>query len=191
MATQPVSRYVVLAYDDGFSIEFLNRRLRPWWRRNGAEAGDLLADAIKDYDRLNQRAREFDDALMTDLRKAGGEQYARLAALAYRQALAAHKLVADLDGTPLLFSKENFSNGCIATVDVTYPSSPFFLLFSPTLLRAHADADDGLRAVCRGGAFPSRRTTSARIRWRTARSTAAESRPKRTRCRSKRAATCC
>jgi hypothetical protein len=136
VAAQPVSRYVVLAYDDGFSIEFLNRRLRPWWRRNGAEAGDLLADAIKDYDRLNQRAREFDDALMTDLRKAGGEQYARLAALAYRQTLAAHKLVADLDGTPLLFSKENFSNGCIATVDVTYPSSPFFLLFNPTLLRA-------------------------------------------------------
>jgi Glutaminase A six helical-hairpin domain/Domain of unknown function (DUF5127)/Domain of unknown function (DUF4964) len=135
VTSQPASRHIVLAYDDGFSIEYFNRRLRPWWRRNGAEASDLLSDAIRDYDRLNVRARAFDDALMADLRRAGGEPYAQLAALAYRQTLAAHKLVADLDGTPL-FSKENFSNGCIATVDVTYPSSPFFLLFSPALLRA-------------------------------------------------------
>ena len=60
----------------------------------------------------------------------------RWAYSSYRQTLAAHKLVVDTDGTLLYFSKENFSNGCIGTVDVTYPSAPFFLALQPKLLEA-------------------------------------------------------
>ena len=40
----------------------------------------------------------FDAELMTDLTKAGGEKYAKLAALAYRQCFAAGKFVADENG---------------------------------------------------------------------------------------------
>src|SRR5213078_4580002 len=99
-------------------------------------SAELLTAAEKDHERLAKECTQFDEQLMTDLRAAGGENYARLCALAYRQCLAAHKLVASEDGqTSLLFSKENFSNGCIDTVDVTYPSAPFFLLFNPTLLK--------------------------------------------------------
>jgi hypothetical protein len=133
---QPVSRFFMLAYDDLYSLEYFERKVRPWWRRKGQGAAELLRSARSDYASLAARSKAFDDELMADLRHAGGEQYARLAALAYRQTFAAHKLVADADGTPLYFPKENFSNGCIGTVDVFYPSAPFFLLLNPELLKA-------------------------------------------------------
>lgn len=132
----PTFRHLVIAYDDVFSIEYFERRLRPYWRRNGTEAIDMLRSALGDYENLEAQATDFDHKLMADLTQAGGEDYARLCALAFPQALAAHKLTADIDGTPLYFSKENFSNGSIDTVDVTYPSSPFFLLFNTELLKA-------------------------------------------------------
>jgi hypothetical protein len=136
VGASPVERRLVVAYDDLFSIEYFQRKLRPYWRRAGDGAAEMLKKAWSEYDALAGKSRSFDERLMADLTRVGGEKYARLAALAYRQTVAAHKLTADLDGTPLLFSKENFSNGCIATVDVTYPSAPFFLLFNPELLRA-------------------------------------------------------
>src|SRR5471030_1188006 len=136
VGARTLSRYLMLAYDDLYSIEYFERRERPWWRRHGAEASDLIRDARRDHASLLERSRRFDDELMADLRHAGGEKYARLAVLAYRQTLAAHKLVADLDGTAMFFHKENFSNGCISTVDVIYPSAPFTLLFNPQLLKA-------------------------------------------------------
>ncbi|HEX8141156.1 MAG TPA: DUF4965 domain-containing protein [Pyrinomonadaceae bacterium] len=131
-----VSRHMMLAYDDQFSVEYFNRKLRPYWRRGDVQAEALLKSAARDYLSVRERCRRFDVELMTDLQRVGGEEYAQIAALAYRQTIAAHKLAADWEGTPLFFSKENFSNGSIATVDVTYPSSPFFLLFNPQLLKA-------------------------------------------------------
>jgi len=131
---EPISRHLLLAYDDGYSIEYFHQKLRPFWRRKGMEMPELLQLAERDYATLRQKCKAFDEAILADLTKVGGEHYARLCALAYRQCVAAHKLVADKDGTPLYFSKENFSNGCIATVDVTCPSCPFFLLFNTKLL---------------------------------------------------------
>ena len=132
----PVSRHVLLAYDDVFSIEYFYRKIRPYWRRDGWGIAELLQAAERDYPGLTVRCAAFDTEIAQDLRQAGGEKFAALCALAYRQCIAAHKLAVDFDGTPLFLSKENFSNGCIATVDVTYPSAPFFLLLNPDLLRA-------------------------------------------------------
>jgi hypothetical protein len=135
-ASQSVSRHVLLSYTEGYAIEYLNRKLRPFWQRNGQTPQEMLELAEAQFLQLEQRGKKFDNELTTDLERAGGKPYAQLATLAYRQTLAAHGLAADMDGTPMLFPKENFSNGCISTVDVLYPSAPFFLFFNPALLEA-------------------------------------------------------
>ncbi|MHC4405810.1 MAG: glutaminase domain-containing protein, partial [Planctomycetota bacterium] len=136
VAEEPASQWLMLAYDDLHSIQYLGENLRPWWRRDGTEARDLLKTAAGQYADLSRRCRAFDAELTADLRRVGGLQYADLCAMAYRQAVAAHKLVAAQDGAPMFFSKECFSNGCIGTVDVAYPASPVFMLLSSDLLKA-------------------------------------------------------
>lgn len=127
---------IVLAYDDGFSVEYMNRKLRPYWRKDGWTASDLIQASIDEYNTIRETCLSHDRELMDDLRSMGDDTYAYLGALAFRQCIAAHKLVVDVDGTMLFFSKENFSNGCMGTVDVTYPSSPFFLLFNPDIMES-------------------------------------------------------
>jgi hypothetical protein len=136
VGVQPVARHLTVAYDDVYAIEYFRTKLRAYWRRNGAEAADMLQAAAKQRETLVAQCIALDRELMADLTHAGGEEYARICALAYRQCLAANKLAADAKGQPLLFPKENFSNGCIATVDVLYPMAPQFLLTSPALTKA-------------------------------------------------------
>ena len=131
-----VTRHVLMAYTEDYAIEYLGRKLRPYWQRNGQTVQDMLIAAENDLPSLQSRGKRFDEHLTADLKKSGGDAYAQLAVLAYRQTLAAHGFAADFDGTPMLFPKENFSNGCISTVDVLYPSGPFFLFFNPALLQA-------------------------------------------------------
>ncbi len=136
VSSTPVEKWLMLAYDDVYSIQYFEDKLQPWWRRNGAEPSEMLTKAAAEYAEILDRCRQFDEELTADAAQIGGPKYADLCALAYRQAFAAHKLVAAPDGAPLFFSKENDSNGCIATVDVAYPASPIFALLSNDLLKA-------------------------------------------------------
>jgi hypothetical protein len=131
-----VSRHIMLAYDEIYSINFLGRKLRPYWRRNGAGPAELLAAAEREYSNLVQRCENFDRDMMADLTRQGGARYAQMAALAYRQAIAGCGWAADANKQPLIFTKENTSNGCIATTDVFYPAAPLFLMMGPAYAKA-------------------------------------------------------
>ncbi|MDB6063802.1 MAG: Glutaminase [Pedosphaera sp.] len=136
VGAKPASRWLMLAYDDLYSIQYMKKDLRPYWRRNGWQAADLLKASGREYESLKKRCEAFDAELMADVTKVGGAKYAKLAALAYRQCFAAGKFVADENGQPIQFCKENHSNGCIGTSDVFYPMSPQFLLFGSSVAKS-------------------------------------------------------
>ena len=127
---------MAVAYDDEYSIQFMEKNLRAYWRKNGETAKDMFMQARDQYNDLVKACEKFDEELMKDLTDAGGVKYAKLCALAYRQSLASSKVVADDNGQPLMFSKENHSNGCIGTVDVFYPQSPHLIFLNPSLIKA-------------------------------------------------------
>lgn len=134
--TSNTNGYLMFAYDDGYSIQYFNNNLRPYWNRNNdSTIADQIVAAAKDYKKLMKESREFDKNLLAEATEVGGEEYAQLCALAYRQAIAAHKLIESPDGELLWLSKENFSNGSIGTVDITYPSAPMFLYYNPELVK--------------------------------------------------------
>lgn len=139
VGASPRSGSLLLAYDDGFGIELFERRLRPYWARKGVEISYAMKKVWHELYIAPKRTADRDPKqtqLSERARAVGGEAYERMLRLAFRQVMAGHKIVADWDGTPLMFSKENTSNGCIATVDVIYPACPFFLVHNPAMLRA-------------------------------------------------------
>jgi hypothetical protein len=136
VSDKPVSGYLMLAYDDIESIQYFGTNLKAWWTKGGTVTIDqILQSSASDFASVMDKCDNADKKVYLEALAAGGENYARLCVLAYRQSIAAHKLVKDPDGNTLFLSKENFSNGSIGTVDVTYPSSPLYLKYNPELLK--------------------------------------------------------
>ncbi|RYY17812.1 MAG: DUF4965 domain-containing protein, partial [Chitinophagaceae bacterium] len=136
LGTTPVSKQLIIAYNDRSSIHFFGQNLRPWWARDRTVTFEkMMLESVADHDSIILLCNRFDKQMYDQAQKAGGEEYAKLLVLAYRQSISAHKLVRNSEGEILFMSKENFSNGSINTVDVTYPSAPQYLLYNPELLK--------------------------------------------------------
>lgn len=136
ISDQSVSDYIMIGYDDVSSIQYFGKDLKAWWTQGGKVTMDnALQQAATEHNKVIDQCVDFDNALWNETIKAGGRKYADLCVLAFRQSIAAHKLTKDSLGNILFLSKENFSNGSIGTVDVTYPSAPLFLKYNPELLK--------------------------------------------------------
>ena len=129
------SSVLLIGYDDIASVNYFGRILPSYYARGGKTITQQLYEFYERKDEILSRCDAFDTQLLQKAEDAGGEDLRLIVSASYRQTIAAHKLVADTDGSILFISKENDSNGCAATVDVSYPSVPLFLLFNPELVR--------------------------------------------------------
>ena len=125
----------LFAYDDIDSMVYFGENLKAYWKNSGKTIEEAIKEAADEYVSLRKKCDDFSRKIEADALTKGGEKYSELLLLAYRQVMAAHKLVVDKEGNNLYISKECFSNGCAATVDVTYPSAPMYLLYNTELLK--------------------------------------------------------
>lgn len=126
------SDFLCVGYNETFSVEYFGEKLKPYWTKYYDSFEQVLNSAINEYELVNKKCDEFDAEFEKKV-IVQGKKYRDITALAYRQIIAAHKLC-EKDGKLLYFSKENSSNGCIATVDITYPTMPMYLIMNTDLV---------------------------------------------------------
>ena len=126
---------IVLAYDDIDAISYFGTPVQGWWKQSFDDIFSLMEASFADYSQIMASCQQLSDEICGEAEVVGGEKYKELVILAWRQTMAAHKLAADPQGKLICISKECFSDGDAATVDVTYPSAPVFLMYNPELLR--------------------------------------------------------
>ena len=119
----------IFAYDDLLSINYFGQWRKAYWTNTYATILDAIGAAFVDKKETLEKAAKIDKEIEEKAYEIGGESYAFLCNMSYRQAIAGHKLITDDEGNILFLSKENDSNGCIGTVDVSYPSVPLFMLY--------------------------------------------------------------
>ena len=126
---------LILAYDDLASINYFGEWRKAYWTTKYKTIQEAISAAFADQKKVYKQASEIDCEIEAKAKKIGGDEYAFLCVMSYRHAIAAHKLITDEDQNLIFLSKENDSNGCIGTVDVSYPSVPLFMLYNTEYIK--------------------------------------------------------
>ena len=118
-------------------VQFASERgvtyMRPLWKSWFATDAELIHFHYADFRHAWKLAQNYSDQLAVDAYKSGSSSYVDIVALSARQVLGATSFSGTPDN-PLIFLKEISSNGNCQTVDVIFPSAPFFLYTNPRWL---------------------------------------------------------
>ncbi len=135
--TSHAASYTLIGYDEIKDIEYFHKQYQAYWAHGGdVSIFDMFNMLNSSYASIMNRCRAFDKMIYDDAFAVAGKKYAEILSGSYRHVIAAHKLFKDDEGNLLFFSKENDSNGCVNTVDLTYPEAPLFLIYNPELQKA-------------------------------------------------------
>jgi len=129
------SSYMMFGYDEIYDMRYMDVNYKGYWARNGKTIQQAFAEFQSRYNEIMARCKEQDKVIYDDGLASGNDKYAEVLCASYRHCIAAHKIFEDNKGNLLFFSKENNSNGCVNTVDLTYPSAPLFLLYNTDLMK--------------------------------------------------------
>ena len=125
----------VIGYDDVYSIEYFGEQLKGLWTEKFKSIDEGMKYCLDNKDEIFAKLMAQQEMILADAEKFG-KDYQNILTAAARQVLAAHKLVRSSKGDLLYMSKECHSNGCINTVDVSYPAMPMYLIYTPELVKA-------------------------------------------------------
>jgi hypothetical protein len=156
-ASGDLSATIVLAYDDVASVRYYGTGFRAWWTTLWPTIEDAIRNATAPSERALAKARgdttdpsSYAGRLMQKLQAVGCStqpslpvrdcKYALIGSLAYRQTLAATKLVVNNETFTKMprminFLKEISTNGDMQTMDVVFPASPMLLYTNAELLK--------------------------------------------------------
>jgi hypothetical protein len=96
----------------------------------------MLEDGMSSYSSVKVLCDTFDATTALQLSGAGGDEYATVSQLTYRQVWAGQMLVfSPVRNTMWYFLKEISSCGCLQTADVIYPAFPQVLYYAPELAK--------------------------------------------------------
>ncbi|KAL8951049.1 MAG: hypothetical protein Q9222_002942 [Ikaeria aurantiellina] len=107
--------------------------MRPLWASWFSSVEALLDFHYLDYNTAAKLAGNYSAQLAIDAHRSGSDEYVDIVALTARQVMGATVFSGTPDD-PILFMKEISSNGNFQTIDVIFPSFPFFLYTNPRWL---------------------------------------------------------
>lgn len=108
-------------------------QMRPLWQSWFPNVEKLLQFHYHDFANALTLASNYSSQLAQDAYLSGAEDYVDIVALTARQVMGATTFSGTPDD-PILFLKEISSNGNFQTIDVIFPSFPFFMYTNPRWL---------------------------------------------------------